>query len=110
MPSAAPRRRKNPVAQPLLIPLIPLSWIGYSPRKRQWFLSRPVGRFAIFDDRAGGRRVVFIESDATSHVEKVPDRGSFVGRFTHLRNDSRDLPVRIENSFADQNPLKKPEH
>src|SRR5262249_37364932 len=74
-----------------------------------WPERMPVRRFPIFDDRTGGRRVVFIESDATSHVEKVPDRGSFVGRFAYLRNQGRDLTIRIENSFADQHPCKQPE-
>jgi hypothetical protein len=74
-----------------------------------WPERMPVRRFSIFDDRAGARRVVFIESDPSSHVEKLPDRGSFVGCFTHLRDHGRDLAVRIENSFADQNPCKKPE-
>ena len=69
----------------------------------------PVRRFPIFDDRTGGRCIVFIESDANSHVEKVPDRGSFVGCFTHLRDQGRDLAILIENSFADQNSRKKPE-
>ena len=64
----------------------------------------PVRCFSIFDDGAGGRRVVFIESDATSHVEKVPDRGSFVGCFAHLRDHGRDLTVGIENPFAVPRP------
>src|SRR5262249_50021332 len=74
-----------------------------------WRERMPVGRFSIFDNRAGGRRVVFIESDTSSHVEQVPDRGAFIRCFTHLRNYGCNLPVRIENSFTDQNPSKKPE-
>src|SRR5262249_4645857 len=50
-------------------------------RTLAWLKRMPVGRFSIFDDRTGGRRVVFIESDANSHVEKMPDRGSSVGCF-----------------------------
>jgi hypothetical protein len=68
----------------------------------------PVRRFPIFDDRTGGRRIVFIESDASSHVEKLSDRGFFVGCFTHLRDHGRDLAIRIENSFADQYPIRSP--
>ena len=52
----------------------------------------PVGRFSIFDDRTGGRRVILIESDASSHVEKVPDRRSLVGCFTHFYGH-RSCPV-----------------
>ena len=75
-----------------------------------WPERMPVRRFPVFDDRTGGRRVVFIESDASSHVEKMPDRGSSVGCFFYLRNHGCNFAIRIENSFADQNPCEQPEH
>jgi hypothetical protein len=55
-------------------------------RTLAWLERMPVSRFSIFDDRTGDRRVVFIESDPSSHVEKVSDRGCLLSCFTHLRD------------------------
>ena len=69
----------------------------------------PICGFPVFNDRAGGRQVIFVERNACPHVEEVPDCRAFVGGAGKFRHDIRDQSVHIQLAPINEDPGQKSE-